>query len=181
MILAKVKALAKLILKGIAILLALLVLFYVVFKIWEYRSNETKRSEQTALQYQQKTKYDDLIKDQVSYVPLMVGTSSLDYVLGGNRNFIFSYLLSADYPVFKEAMEDSSQMVYVGKQILGFGCKKQACNELESAFVIDPEASQYFAAISQNGKVIYYGLEEGKPIPPAFMKWRPNEGAEGAK
>jgi hypothetical protein len=181
MIVAKVKALAKLILKCIAIFLVALVMLYAAFKAWEYRSIESKRSEQSAFQHQQKIRYDDLTKDQASYAPLMVGAPSLDYVQDGSRSFIFSYLLSTDYSVFKEAMEDSAQMVYVGKQILGSGCKKQACNELESAFVIDPEMNQYFAAISQNGKIFYYGLEEGKSIPPAFVKWHPNEHAEDVK
>lgn len=178
---AKVKALAKLLLKGIAFFLALLVLLYAVFKVWDYRALENKQAEQLALQNRQKIKYDDLVKDQVSYAPLMVGTSSLDYVNDGDRNFIFSYLLSADYKVFKEAMEESAQINYVGKQILGSGCKKQACNELESAFVIDAETSQYFAAISQNGTVVYYGIEEGKPIPAAFMKWQPSKVVEETK
>jgi hypothetical protein len=181
MIVAKLKALAKFVLSGITILLVLLILLYAIFKIWEYRSIESKRSEQSAFQYQQKLKFEDLTKDQISYIPLMVGTPSLDYVLSENRNFIFTYLLSADYTVFKEAMEESTQMVYVGKQVLGSGCKKQACSELEAAFVVDPEMGQYFAAIRQNGAVIYYGLEDGKPVPPAFTKWRPNEGVVGAK
>lgn len=181
MLVAKLKSLAKFILKAIAALLLLLVLLYAAFKAWEYHTLEGKQAEQTALQYQQKIKYGDLTKDQASYIPLMIGTSSLEYVQDRDRNFIFSYLLSADYNVFKEAMEDSAQMVYVGKQILGSGCKRQACKELEAAFVIDPETSQYFAAINQNGKVVYYGVEEGKSIPPAFTKWHPNEGLEGAK
>ena len=181
MIVAKVKALAKLILKGVAFFLILLVLLYAAFKVWEYQSIESKRSELSAFQNQQKVQYEDLTKDQVSYVPLMVGTPSLSYIQSENRSFIFSYLLSADYTVFKEAMEDSAQLVYVGKQILGSGCKRQACNELEAAFVIDPEMGQYFAAIRQNGAIIYYGLEEGRSIPLAFTKWHPNEGVEGAK
>ena len=181
MIAAKVKTLAKLILQGIALLLALLVLIYIGFKVWAYYSLEGNRAQQSALKLQQKTRYDDITKDQSSYVPLMIGTSSYEYVLDRNRNFIFTYLLSADYKVFQEAMEDSAQMVYVGKQILGSGCKKQACNELEAAFVIDPETSQYFAAISQNGKVVYYGVEDGKSIPSAFMKWHPNIVVEGSK
>lgn len=181
MIVATVKALAKWMLKGIAFLLAVLILLYVVFKVWDYRTLQSKQAERQAFQAQQKIKYDDLTKDQVSYVPLMVGTSSLDYVTNGDRSFIFSYLLSADFKVFKEAIEESAQMVYVGKQILGSGCKKQACNELEAAFVIDPEVNQYFAAISQNGAVVYYGVEEGKPIPPAFAKWHPKKSAEEVK
>lgn len=181
MIAAKVKALAKLILRGIAMLLVLLVLIYIGFKVWAYYSLEGNRAQQSALQRQQKTRYDDLAKDQSSYVPLMIGAPSYEYAMDGNRNFIFTYLLSADYKVFQEAMEDSAQMVYVGKQILGSGCKKQACNELEAAFVVDPEANQYFAAISQNGKVVYYGVEDGKSIPSAFMKWRPNIVVEGGK
>lgn len=181
MIAAKVKVLAKLILRGFAILLVLLVLIYIGFKVWAYYSLEGNRAQQLAVQRQQKAKYDDLIKDQSSYVPLMIGAPSYEYLMDGNRNFIFTYLLSADYKVFQEAMEDSAQMVYVGKQILGSGCKKQACNELEAAFVIDPETSQYFAAISQNGRIVYYGVEDGKLIPPAFMKWHPNVVIEGGK
>lgn len=181
MMFAKVKALAKLILKGIAIFLVLLILLYAAFKAWEYQAIEKKQAEKSAFQRQQKTKYEDFTKDQALSIPLMVGTSSLEYVQQGGRNFIFSYLLSADYKTFQEAMEDSAQMIYIGPQILGSGCKKQACNELEGAFVVDVESNQYFAAISQNGKIIYYGIEEGKPIPPAFMKWRPNEVVEGVK
>lgn len=181
MIAAKVTAFAKLILRGIALLIVLLILIYAGFKIWAYYALESNRTQHAALQRHQKTKYDDLTKDQSSYAPLMMGTPSYNYVMDGNRNFIFTYLLSADYKVFQEAMEDSVQMVYVGKQILGSGCKKQACNELGAAFVIDPETSQYFAAISQNGKIVYYGVEHGKLIPPAFMKWQPNVVIEEGK
>ena len=78
-------------------------------------------------------------------------------------------------------MEDSVPMIYVGKQILGSGCKKQACSEAEAAFVIDPDSGKYYAAINQDGKVIYYGTEEGKPIPSGFEKWRGSQGLGGAK
>lgn len=181
MIVAKAKALAKIILKGIAILLALLILLYAGFKFWEYQATEGKRAEKTAFQNQQKTKFEDFIRDEISYAPLMVGTSSLEYVLRGNRDFIFSYLLAADYKAFQNAMEDSVPMIYVGKQILGSGCKKQACSEAEAAFVIDPDSGKYYAAISQDGKAVYYGVEEGKSIPAAFEKWRGSQGLGGAK
>ena len=181
MIVATVKALAKFILKGIAILLALLVLLYAGFKVWEYQTIESDRAEKVAIQNRQKIKFEDLARDEVSYVPLMVGIPSLEYVQGGNRDFIFSYLLAADYKVFQDAMEDSAQIIYVGKQILGSGCKKQGCSEAESAFMIDPDSGQYFAAINQAGKVSYYGLEEGKPIPPAFAKWHGSQTTEAEK
>ena len=181
MMLAKVKAFAKLALRAIIALLVLLILLYAAFKAWEYRTIENKQSEKSAMQREQKIKYEDFTKDQALYVPLMVGTSSLDYVQHGSRNFIFTYLLSVDYKAFLEAMEDSAQMIYVGSQILGSGCKKQACNELEAAFVVDIESNQYFAAISQKGKIAYYGIEEGKPIPQAFMKWHLHEAVEGMK
>lgn len=181
MIVAQLKALAKFIFKGIAFLLALLILSYAGFKFWEYQAVEGKLAEKTAFQNRQKNKFESIVRDEASYAPLMVGTSSLDYVLRSNRDFIFSYLLAANYKAFQEAMEDSVQIIYVGKQILGSGCKKQACNEAESAFVIDPETGQFFAAISQNGKVIYYGVEEGKSIPLAFTKWHGGQTAEAAK
>ncbi|MBU3555008.1 hypothetical protein [Polynucleobacter sp. UB-Piko-W3] len=181
MIVAKAKALAKIILKGIAILLALLILLYAGFKFWEYQTIEGKRAEKTAFLNQQKTKFEDFIRDEVSYAPLMVGTSSLEYVQRGNRDFIFSYLLAADYKAFQNAMEDSVPMIYVGKQILGSGCKKQACSEAEAAFVIDPDSGKYYAALSQDGKTVYYGVEDGKSTPAAFEKWHGNQTSGGAK
>ena len=181
MMLAKLKVLAKFIFKGVALLLLLLILSYAGFKFWEYLSVEGKRAEKTAFQNRQKNKFEGIVRDESSYAPLMVGTSSLDYVLRGNRDFIFSYLLAANYKAFQEAMEDSAQIIYVGKQILGSGCKKQACSEAEAAFVIDPESGQFFAAISQNGKVIYYGIEEGKSIPLAFTKWHGGQTSEANK
>lgn len=181
MIVAKAKALAKFILKGIAYFLALLILLYVGFKFWEYQVVESKQAERAAFQSRQKNKFESIARDQASYAPLMVGAPSFEYMKDGNREFIFSYLLTADYKVFQEAMEDSAQMIYVGKQILGAGCKPQACSEVEAAFVVDPDTSQYYAALSQNGKVTYYGVEEGKQTPAAFKKWHGSQIMEAAQ
>jgi len=181
MIVAKLKALAKFVIKSIAFLLALLILSYVGFKFWEYQVVEEKQAQKTAYQKQQKNKYEGFTRDEAAYAPLMVGTSSLEYVQRGNRDFIFSYLLGADYKIFQEAMEDSAQIVYVGKQILGSGCKKRACGDFESAFVIDPDNGQYYAAINQNGKAVYYGISDGQQIPLAFTKWHGSQTAEVAK
>jgi hypothetical protein len=181
MIVAKLKALAKFLLKSIAFLLALLILSYAGFKFWEYQAIQGKQAEKAAFQNRQKNKFEGFTRDEVSYAPLMVGTSSLNYVQQGNRDFIFSYLLAVNYKAFQEAMEDSAPITYVGKQILGAGCKKQACSEAESAFVIDPDSGQFFAAMTQNGKVTYYGVEEGKPIPLAFAKWHGSQAAEANK
>ena len=181
MIVAQVKALAKFLLKGIALLLALLILLYAGFKLWEYQTIESKRAENVAQQKRLKNQFEDLARDQASYIPLMVGTSSLDYVQRGNGEFIFSYLLGSNYKLYQELMEDSGQIIYVGKQVLGSGCKKQGCGDGEAAFVIDPESSKYYAAISHDGKVEYYGIDDGAPAPAAFQKWHGSQVSEGAK
>jgi hypothetical protein len=181
MIVAKLKALAKFIFKCIAILLALLILLYVGFKVWDYQVIEIAQSEKRAAQNRQKNKFEDLSRDQAAYAPLMVGSSSLDYVRGGNREFIFTYLLGSDFKIYQELMEDSGQIVYVGKQILGSGCKKQFCKEAEAAFVIDPESGKFYAAINQNNELHYYGIEDRSPIPLAFEKWHGTQAAGGAK
>ncbi|WP_173955308.1 hypothetical protein [Polynucleobacter tropicus] len=178
---AQVKALAKFILKGVALLLVLLVLLYAAFKLWEYQAIETKRAENVAIQNRLKNQFEDLTRDQASYIPLVVGGSSLDYVQQGNGEFIFSYLLGSNYKLYQELMEDSAQIIYVGKQILGSGCKKQGCSDGEAAFVVDPESSKYYAAISYGGKVEYYGIEDGALAPAAFQQWHGSHAAEGAK
>jgi len=171
MIVAKLKALAKLVLKGVAILLLLLILLYAGFKIWEYQDLESKQAEKIALRHRLKVQYEDLARDQAAYAPLVVGSSSLDYIQRGNGEPIFTYLLGADFKLYQNLMEDSVPIIYVGKQILGSGCKKQGCGEGEAAFVIDLDSSKYFAAINQGGKVVFFGIEEGAPIPAAFQKW----------
>jgi hypothetical protein len=181
MIVAQVKALAKFVLKGIALLLTLLILLYAAFKLWEFQTIESKRAENVALQNRLKNQFEDLTRDQASYIPLMVGTSSLDYVQRGNGEIIFSYLLGSNYKLYQELMQDSGQIIYVGKQILGSGCKKQGCSDGEAAFVIDPESSKYYAAINQDGKVEYYGIEDGAPAPAAFQQWHGSQVSEGAK
>lgn len=181
MIVAQVKAFAKFVLKGIVLFIVLLILLYAGFKAWEYQTIESKRAERIAQQNRLKNQFEDLIRDQASYIPLMVGSSSLDYVQKGNGEFIFTYLLGSNYKLYQELMEDSGQIVYVGKQILGSGCKKQGCAEGEAAFVVDPESNRYYAAISQDGKVEYYGLEDGSLAPVAFQKWHGSQITEGAK
>ncbi|QWD64596.1 hypothetical protein [Polynucleobacter sp. MWH-UH2A] len=178
---AKVKAFAKFVLKGVALFIILLILLYAGFKAWEYQTVESKRAENVAHQNRLKNQYEDLARDQVSYIPLMVGSPSLDYVQRGNGESIFAYLLGSNYKLYQELMEDSGQIVYVGKQILGAGCKKQGCADGEAAFVVDPESSRYYAAINQDGKVEYYGIEDGSPAPVAFQKWHGSQTIEGAK
>jgi hypothetical protein len=181
MIVAQVKALAKFLLKGIALLLALLILLYAGFKLWEYQTIESKRAENVAQQKRLKNQFEDLARDQASYIPLMVGTSSLDYVQRGNGEFIFSYLLGSNYKLYQELMEDSGQIIYVGKQILGSGCKKQGCGDGEAAFVIDPESSKYYAAISheRQGRVLRH--RRWCASPSSVSKWHGSQVSEGAK
>jgi hypothetical protein len=181
MIVAQVKAFAKFILKGIVLFIVLLVLLYAGFKGWEFQSIESKRAEHVAQQNRLKNQFEDLARDQVSYIPLMVGGSSLDYVQKGNGEFIFSFLLGSNYKLYQELMEDSGQIIYVGKQIFGSGCKKQGCADGEAAFVVDPGSGKYYAAISRDSKVEYYGIEDGSQIPAAFQKWHGNLSVEGVK
>lgn len=65
--------------------------------------------------------------------------------------------------------------------MFGSGCKKQACSELKAAFLVDPGTSEFLAAILDNGKPIYYGLAEGKPVPAVFEKWAGAQSVENAK
>jgi hypothetical protein len=159
----------------------LLILLYAAFKVWDHidaaeqkaKVTNVAKAKDTSLtsEQKQKQKYDVLGRDLTMSLPLFVGTSSLDFVKGGNKEFIFSYLLGEDYPAFQEALGDSQNIVFAGHQIFGSGCKKQACSELKAAFLVDPNTSEFLAVILDNGKPIYYGLSEGMPVPGAFEKW----------
>jgi hypothetical protein len=166
---------------AMACLLIALILLYAAFKVWDHIDASEKKANVTILakakdtsltsEQKQKQKYDVLGRDLTMSLPLFVGTSSLDFVKGGNKEFIFSYLLGEDYPAFQEALGDSQSIVFAGHHIFGSGCKKQACSELKAAFLVNPNTSEFLAVILDNGKPIYYGLSEGMSVPGAFEKW----------
>ena len=168
---SKVFSLLRKVFLAIVFLLILLILLYAAFKFWEYKDGIDSNAKATNLTSEKKQKYDNLSRDLTMSLPLLIGTSSLESVKGGNKGFIFSYLLGEDYPVFQEALSESAPIVFSGSQIFGSGCKKQACSELKAAFLVDPTTSEFLAVILDNGKPIYYGLTEGKPVPVAFEKW----------
>ena len=166
---------------GMACLLIALILLYAAFKVWDYIDASEKKTNVTNLakakdasltsEQKQKQKYDVLSRDLAMSLPLFVGTSSQEFVKGGNKGFIFSYLLGEDYQAFLEALGDSQNILFSGSQIFGSGCKKQACSVLKAAFLVDPNTGEFLAVILDNGKPIYYGLTEGMPVPGAFEKW----------
>jgi hypothetical protein len=178
---SKLQSLLKNVFVVIACLLVLLILLYATFKVWDHIDAAEQKSKIAKLakardtsltsEQKQKQKYDVLSKDLTMSLPLFVGTPSLEFVKGGNKEFIFSYLLGEDYPAFQEALGDSQNIVFAGHQIFGSGCKKQACSELKAAFLVDSNTSEFLAVILDNGKPIYYGLSEGVPVPGAFEKW----------
>jgi hypothetical protein len=178
---SKLYSLLKNVFVVIACLLVLLILLYAAFKVWDHIDAAEQKAKVTNLakakdtsltsEQKQKQKYDVLGRDLTMSLPLFVGTSSLDFVKGGNKEFIFSYLLGEDYQAFLEALGDSQNILFSGSQIFGSGCKKQACSELKAAFLVDPNTSEFLAVILDNGKPIYYGLTEGMTVPGAFEKW----------
>jgi hypothetical protein len=176
---------------AIACLLVLLVLLYAAFKVWDHIDAAEQKAKVTALakvkdtsltsEQKQKQKYDVLSRDLTMSLPLLVGTPSLEFIKGGNKEFIFSYLLGEDYPAFQEALGESQNIQFSGSQIFGSGCKKQGCSELKAAFLVDPNTSEFLAVILDNGRPIYYGLVEGMPVPGAFEKWMGVQMMERAK
>ena len=100
---SKLHSLLKNVFVVIACLLVLLILLYAVFKVWDrIDAAEQKakianlaKAKDTSLtsEQKQKQKYDVLSRDLTMSLPLFVGTPSLEFVKGGKKAFIFSYLL----------------------------------------------------------------------------------------
>jgi hypothetical protein len=178
---SKVNSLLRKVFRAIVILLTFLILLYVGLKLWEYKVDVDKNAKVTNFKSEQKQKYEVLGKGLTMSLPLFVGSPSLEFVKGGSKGFIFAYLLGEDYSAFQEALGESAPIVFSGSQVFGSGCKKQACSELKAAFLVDPGTSEFLAAILDNGKPIYYGLAEGKPVPAVFEKWAGAQSVENAK
>lgn len=178
---SKATSLARKLLKAFLFLCLFLVLLYAAFKFWEYKSIADKKSELASVRSEQKHQYEVISDDVAMSAPLFIGTSSVDFVRRGKREFIFKYLLGEDFQVFLEAMEQSSPLVFSGNLIFGSGCKKQNCGELRAAYLLDTDRNEFIAAILENGKPIYYGLAEGKSVPAPFEKWASIQAVEGAQ
>lgn len=180
-LISKATGLARKLVKAFLFLCLFLVLLYAAFKFWEYKSIADKKAELASVRSEQKHQYEALSSDVAMYAPLFIGTSSLDFVKRGKIEFIFKYLLGEDLPVFLEAMEQSSPLVFSGNLIFGSGCKKQTCGDLRAAYLLDTDRNEFIAAILENGKPIYYGLADGKPAPAAFEKWASIQAIEAAQ
>ena len=168
-------------LKLLAALILLGVISYFGFKGWEYKSELDENAHHAELQAQEQKRFAVLSRHLATYAPLMVGTSSLGFIQAGNGKTTFEILMGEDYSALLTAIGKSKQMVYVGPQILGVGCASEDCLSTQAAFVIDPTLGKVYAAITEDGKPIYYGLVEGSPIPPAFEKWNGFQKVEGGR
>ncbi len=160
------------IVRWILYILIALVLAYVAYKAWEYKDEYEKENEAKILKKEQAIKFEDFKKNLTTYIPLLVGNPSADLIRRDNGKFILSYMLGSDIEAFQEAFKESAPIVYVGNHVLGVGCKKSDCDESDAAFVVDPTASKVYLAMNLAGKLTYYGLEDGMPIPLAFEEWR---------
>ena len=180
-LLMSIGSLGSKLLKLLAFLLLLGVISYLGFKGWEYNSELDENAHKAELQTQQQKRFGILSKHLATYAPLMVGTSSLGFVQVGNGKTTFEILMGEDYSALLAALEKSKQMVYVGPQILGVGCASEDCLTTQGAFVIDSALGKVYAAITEDGKPIYYGVVDGSPIPPAFEKWNGFQKAEASK
>jgi len=178
---SKVNGLLRKVLRAIVFILILLILLYAGLKLWEYKVDVDKNTKVTNFKSEQKQKYEVLSRDLTMSLPLFIGSPSLEFVKGGNKGFIFSYLLGEDYSAFQEALGESAPIVFSGSQVFGSGCKKQACAELKAGFLVDPSTGEFLALILDNGKPIYYGLAEGKAVPAVFEKWVSAQTVETAK
>ena len=181
MILNQVGLLAKKIAKVLIYAFIALVLLYVAFKAWEYKTESDQQQAVKQSQTQQSEKFANGSLYVATYSPLLVGSSSLTFVQRPNNEPLFKYLLGASYANFITALEDSASLVYVGPQILGTGCQKLGCAASQAALLIDPTKGRIYAALMEGGKPSYFGLSEGQVVPPAFEKWASAQVVEGAK
>lgn len=181
MIVNQVALLAKKIAKLLMYALAALVLLYLAFKGWEYKEESDQQQAAKTLKIQQSENFANLTKHLATYSPLVVGSSSLNFVKRGANEPLFQYLLGGSYPKFIAALDEAYPLVYVGSQIFGSGCQKLACAVSQAAYVIDPAKGRIYAGIVEAGKPTYFGLAEGEAVPPAFKGWAVNPLAGGSK
>jgi len=168
---AKIRKLVMNVIKWILYALIILVLAYASFKAWEYKGEYEKEKTSKILAKEQQIEFDDLRKNLATYAPLLVGSPSSVLTTRANGKFILAYMLGAEVEAFQNAFEESAPIIYVGNQILGAGCKKSNCDELNAAFVIEPANGKFFIALRKGGELTFYGLEDSKTIPLAFEKW----------
>lgn len=170
-ILSLVTILAKKIAKGLLYAFAALIVVYFIFKVWEYTAESGQQQATKVLQGEQSEQLKNLSKQIATYSPLIVGSSSLQFVKRPVNEPLFQYLLGGSYQLFITALEASEPLVYVGPFILGSGCQKLGCALSRAAYLIDPSKGRVYAATIENGKTRYFGFTEGEPIPPAFETW----------
>ena len=118
---SKVNDLLRKVLWAIVFILILLILLYAGFKLWEYKVDVDKNTKATNFKSEQKQKYEVLSRDLTMSLPLFIGSPSLDFVKGGNKGFIFSYLLGEDYSAFQEALGGKCTHRIFGSSSFWFG------------------------------------------------------------
>lgn len=181
MIVNQVGLLAKKIAKILIYGFITLVLLYLIFKAWEYKTESDQQAAVKESQAQQSEKFASVSQYVATYSPLVVGSSSLTFVQRSGNEPLFKYLLGANYQNFISALENSAALIYVGSQILGSGCSKLGCTVSQAAFIIDPSKGRIYAALIEDGKTRYFGLTEGQAVPSAFERWASTPAVEGAK
>ena len=180
-IVGRVVSLAKKIAKGLLYALVALVLVYFAFKAWEYTAESGQQQVTKVVQGEQSEKFTNLSKQIAAYSPLVVGSSSLQFVKRAVNEPLFQHLLGNNYQTFITALEDSVALVYVGPSIFGAGCQKSGCTLSRAAYLIDPSKGRVYAATIENGKTRYFGFTEGEAIPPAFESWATKQIAGDSK
>jgi len=180
-IVSRVTILAKKIAKGLLYAFAALIVVYFIFKVWEYTAESGQQQATKVLQGEQSEQFKNLSKQIATYSPLVVGSSSLQFVKRPVNEPLFQYLLGGSYQLFMTALEDSEPLVYVGPFILGSGCQKLGCALSRAAYLIDPSKGRVYAAMIENGKTRYFGFTEGEAIPPAFESWATKQIAGDSK
>jgi hypothetical protein len=180
-IVSRVLILAKKIAKGLLYALAALIAVYFIFKVWEYTAESGQQQATKVVQGEQSEKFTNLSKQIVAYAPLVVGSSSIQFVKRAVNEPLFQQLLGNNYQTFITALEDSVALVYVGPSIFGAGCQKLGCTLSRAAYLIDPSKGRVYAATIENGKTTYFGFTEGEAIPPAFESWATKQIAGDSK
>ncbi len=180
-IVSRVVSLAKKIAKGLLYALATLVVIYFIFKVWELTAESGQQQATKVVQGEQSEKFTNLSKQIAPYSPLVVGSSSLQFVKRAVNEPLFQYLLGSSYQTFITALEDSTPLVYVGPSIFGAGCQKLGCTLSQAAYLIDPSKGRVYAAMIENGKTRYFGFTEGEAILPAFETWAAKQIARDSK
>jgi hypothetical protein len=180
-IVGRAVSLAKKIAKGLLYALAALVLVYLAFKAWEYTAESGQQQATKVVQGEQSEQFTNLSKQIAAYSPLVVGSSSIQFVKRAVNEPLFQYLLGSNYQTFITAMEDGVALVYVGPSIFGAGCQKLGCTLSRAAYLIDPSKGRVYAAMIENGKMRYFGFTEGEAIPSAFESWATKQIAGDSK